>query len=411
MMTTEESVTVAAGALPADIGMRSAISSGGGGRIGGGPHSGRKRKLEAAAAASSDSEDEELTASRKLLLLTSEQQHRRRKPRRRRRRGGSGGGGANKRPLEKSYYELNEAERSGLERREQERADRQRARKIAQGASAPYNTTQFILLDHQAGDEDVERLERQLAGGGVKQRRRTVSLEEEDFHADEVYADDVIGQREGEEEEEEQAVFLSQQFRRDYDRLNADRLERLAKESIIDEYLLLEKTVERLEARLEAITAREEAKARRGEADYEFHRGEVPMEPDMAAKIRIFQAEIARLSEENSRLLVENGDLQRQLRLHDDDSDCTSSSSSDSSSSSSSSSESSSEDDSETEEEPESSEYIAEYVEGLPKMMLAAEEGKTDDTGYESTQSKEQTPEREIRSAASDHHRAVALEI
>jgi hypothetical protein len=353
--------------------------------------------------------------SRKLLLLTSsqqQQQHRRRKPRRRRRRGGV------KKPLEKSYYELSEAERSGLEQREQERADRQRARKIAQGASAPYNTTQFILLDHQAGDADVERLERRLANGGgaVKQRRRTISVEEDfDMNNDDIYADhyDVTGEEEAEEEEEEQAAFLSQQFRRDYDRLNADRLERLAKESIIQEYLLLEKTVERLQGRLEAITAREEAKARRGEADYEFHRGEVPMEPDVAAKIRIFQAEIACLTEENSRLVMENGDLQRQLRLNDDDTDCTSSSSSDSSSSSSSSSSESSEDADESEEdEPKSSDYIAEYVEGLPKMLLVAEEGKTDDTGYESTQSKEQTPEREIRSvAAPESHRAAAQKI
>ena len=225
-----------------------------------------------------------------------------------------------------------------------------------------------------------------------------------------------VGAPDLEQEEQAAAAFLSQQFRRDYDRLNADRLERLAKEAIIQEYLVLEKTVERLEGRLEAITAREEDKARRGEADYEFHRGEVPMEPDMAAKIRIFQAEIGRLGAENARLLAENGDLQSQLllrHLDDEDDDCSSSSSSSSSGSSSSTSSSSS---SEVEESTASSEdeeddqrqFIAEFVEGLPKMEEGA---KTDDTGYESTQSKEQTPEREIQSSGRREGRPVAADI
>ena len=417
----------------------------------------RKRKLEAAgvtatedeaghrnntSTTSSDSEDEgcdtATTTTPSKRAMTS---LRRRKPRRRRRGGRRSGDKTQLSPL-KSYYELTESERSGLEAREQQRANRRQASRLAEGrlgAGAPYNTNQFILFDRQTagGDEDVQRLEQRLAAAVTKQRRRrpgglvrplaeifedpvvkeeAVSVEDEEGN-DDIY-EDGMGDILEEEEEEEQAAaaFLSQQFRRDYDRLNADRLERLAKEAIIQEYLVLEKTVERLEGRLEAITAREEDKARRGEADYEFHRGEVPMEPDMAAKIRIFQAEIGRLGAENARLLAENGDLQSQLllrHLDDEDDDCSSSSSSSSSGSSSSTSSSSS---SEVEESTASSEdeeddqrqFIAEFVEGLPKMEEGA---KTDDTGYESTQSKEQTPEREVQSSGRREGRPVAADI
>ena len=197
---------------------------------------------------------------------------------------------------------------------------------------APQRKPQLLMTLEQRLAAAVTKQRRRRPGGIVRPsaeifedpfvKEEAVSVEDEEGN-DDIY-EDGMGDILEEEEEEEQAAaaFLSQQFRCDYDRLNADRLERLAKEAIIQEYLVLEKTVERLEGRLEAITAREEDKARRGEADYEFHRGEVPMEPDMAAKIRIFQAEIGRLGAENARLLAENGDLQSQLLLrHLDDED------------------------------------------------------------------------------------------
>jgi hypothetical protein len=138
------------------------------------------------------------------------------------------------------------------------------------------------------------------------------------------------------EEEEEQQAFLSHQFQCDYNRLKADRLERMDKADLMEEFLLLEKTVEELEGRLAAIGAREEAKARRGEADYEFARGEVPMEPEVAAKIRIFQEEILRLGLENSRLAAENAELTRHfvanMEGEESEQDCDSASSSASSS-------------------------------------------------------------------------------
>merc|ERR1711934_272291 len=159
----------------------------------------------------------------------------------------------------------------------------------------------------------------------------------------------------------------------DYQLQHLDRLESMTKELLLHEYMLLERKNETLEEKLEFMRGQEEEKARRGLVDYNFANGEYPMDPENAEKIKIFQAEIGRLQRENERLHLENSTIKESLtgRLLDDHN----SSSSDSSSSSSSSSDSSSED----EDEEDSKEC---------KGM----QGRPEDTGYESTQSKEPTP-------------------
>merc|ERR1719237_536664 len=148
----------------------------------------------------------------------------------------------------------------------------------------------------------------------------------------------------------------------------------MTKELLLHEYMLLERKNETLEEKLEFMRGQEEEKARRGLVDYNFANGEYPMDPENAEKIKIFQAEIGRLQRENERLHLENSTIKETLtgRLLDHNS-----SSSDSSSSSSSSSDSSSS--SEDEDEEDSKEC---------KGM----QGRPEDTGYESTQSKEPTP-------------------
>merc|ERR1712228_1002673 len=129
------------------------------------------------------------------------------------------------------------------------------------------------------------------------------------------------------------------------------------------------------------MRGQEEEKARRGLVDYNFEKGEYPMDPETAEKIKIFQLEIARLQGENERLHTENSTIKESLsgRLQDDHK----SSSSDSSSTSSSSSSSSDED----EENYESA------CLGLGHGdLLKGMQGRPEDTGYESTQSKEPTP-------------------
>merc|ERR1719347_2315910 len=133
--------------------------------------------------------------------------------------------------------------------------------------------------------------------------------------------------------------FIVKEFKKDYEGEQVSRYERMTKEMLLDEFMKVERRNEILEARLDSIRLREEEREKNGEADYQWSKGEIPMEPEMAEKIRVFQNEIEKLRNENSRLIIENKELRDRL---------SDSSSSESSSDSSSDSSSESSDDEES---------------------------------------------------------------
>jgi len=255
------------------------------------------------------------------------------------------------------YYQLTEEQRRVREDRERLRELKQQERMVAKGRiTAPYNTTQFLMSDNKA-DNILLQLEEKLEARRV--RHNSLSTEEVE-----------------EAEKEEAAEFMSSQFKADYQLQHLDRLESMTKELLLHEYMLLERKNEALEEKLEFMRGQEEEKARRGLVDYNFEKGEYPMDPETAEKIKIFQLEIARLQGENERLHLENSTIKESLtgRLQDDHKSSSSDSSSSSSSSSSDSSSSSEDEDEEDSKE----------CKGM--------QGRPEDTGYESTQSKEPTP-------------------
>ena len=315
---------------------------------------------------------------------------------------------ARRRP-HKGYYEMTERERSRLEERERQRTARIRERMRAKGHMvAPYNTTEFLLDEHQT--DAVRRLDAALTTstenlfaasptrvaplpGRGRRTSSSFSLESDEgcFYSS---PDDAADHGAVNDD------FMSREFSKDYDNGNVDRLSRMEKSALIQEYLGMEKKVEALEKRMEEINHCEAMKALTGEVDYEFHRGEIPMEPETATKIRVFQAEISRLLRENTNLNLENTSLRRRLRSSASSHTCSSSSSSSSSDDESSSSSSSSSSSEEEEEDEAALETVA-VDGGVGVSQLAGEEdqrgeevgGRTEDTGYESTQSKEDTPE------------------
>jgi len=336
----------------------------------------------------SDSEEEEDDEMEKQRTGEEEDTAAAKRRRKRARRG-------QRRP-HKGYYEMTDSERALMEERAKARADQIRARMLAKGHMlAPYNSTQFIISDRE--QDEVRRLDHALHDDQKKMadlfktspRRVSRQRNDSSFSLD---SDEGYFYSSPEDEQE----FISKEFRKDYAKGNMDRLDKMDKMKLIQEYLSVEKKMELLEKRLEDINHQEAVKACNGEADYEFARGEVPMEPDMAEKIKVFQTEIARLIQDNAHLLRENSSLKRKLvrtRHHSDNSSASSSSSS-SSSSEDSSSQSEEEDDSSTDEET-----VDELLEDMPPHKKGGEGAdKTDDTGYESTQSKEETPEPERRS-------------
>lgn len=234
---------------------------------------------------------------------------------------------------------------------------------------APYNTTQFIMNDHRVevdfelgtySSSDLEETHTMVVpqrGNIVRQRARDSSFsldtDEEFFYS-------------SPEDEED---FVSKEFSKDYDKGIIERLSLLGKGDLITDYMIMEERVETLNKRMMEVNAREELKARNGEADYEFHKGEIPMSPEMAEKIRIFQAEILKLKTDNVSLKKENFELKIQLNQ------IKSSTSSSSSSCSTSCSES------DTEESIESDEGV-----NMSNKSIEVS-SRIDDVGYESGQS------------------------
>jgi len=181
--------------------------------------------------------------------------------------------------------------------------------------------------------------------------------------------------------------FVQKEFYKEYENEAANRQK--TKSKLIEEFVILEKDVVLLEKRYEEKRAQEQLKARLGAVDYDFEKGEVAMEPEVAEKIRILHEEIMKLTEENRLIQDENSLLKSSGFTTDSgsssDSDSDSSSSEDESDSdSSSSSSSSSEDEDEVGEKP--TEAVPTSTAEVAQSSLANDdlEQRREDTGYES---------------------------
>lgn len=170
--------------------------------------------------------------------------------------------------------------------------------------------------------------------------------------------------------------FEEREFSKDYDKLIPVK-QKMPKSKLIEEYIMIEKDVKLLEKKYEEMSAHEQLKARLGTVDYDWEKGEVAMEPEIAEKIRIFQEEIEKLAQENRSLALENERLGAENSSSSEESSCSDSSDTDSSSS---------------ESESDSDEDTSEEENDVPQSSMAASkysdnESKKDDTGYESDRS------------------------
>ena len=188
--------------------------------------------------------------------------------------------------------------------------------------------------------------------------------------------------------------YAKREFSKEYEKTAISK-QKMPISKLIEEYFSYESEVKDLEKKYKEMTAQEQLKARLGAVDYEWEKGEIFMEPEVAEKIRIFQSEIAKVREENRILEEEN----LRFRTENRDLDCNSSSSSSDEGSSSDSDSSGSSDDSDSDSSSSEEEAEADSIPIIEEeqsvtstdgdVTMAMPEVDTrsripDDTGYES---------------------------
>uniref|UniRef100_A0A8D0L7Q2 HEXIM P-TEFb complex subunit 1 n=1 Tax=Sphenodon punctatus TaxID=8508 RepID=A0A8D0L7Q2_SPHPU len=183
----------------------------------------------------------------------------------------------------KPYYKLSWEEKKKFDEKQSQRASRLRAEMFAKGQPvAPYNTTQFLMEDHDQEEPDLKT-------GLYPKKVATKSddTSEEDFMEEEDGGSDGMG---GDGSE-----FLQRDFSETYERYHVESLQNMSKQELIKEYLELEKCLSRMED--ENNRLRLESKKYGGDSAED-------------SRVRELELELDRLRAENQQLLKEN-ELQR----------------------------------------------------------------------------------------------------
>lgn len=152
----------------------------------------------------------------------------------------------------KPYFKLTWEEKKELDERESARASRVRAEMFAKGLPvAPYNTTQFLMEEHDREEPDLntERCNRKTFGAS---RSEDTASEEDYFEPDEDEEEDGEGGEGGESDGMGRAggaggEFLQRDFSETYERYHVETLQNMSKQELVREYLELEKSMSRLE--------------------------------------------------------------------------------------------------------------------------------------------------------------------
>lgn len=184
----------------------------------------------------------------------------------------------------KPYYKLTWEEKRKFDEKQSLRASRVRAEMFAKGQPvAPYNTTQFLMDDHDQEEPDLKTgfyPKRAAAKSDTSDEEFMEEAGEEDGGSDGMGGDG--------------SEFLQRDFSETYERFHAESLQNMSKQELIREYLELEKCLSRMED--ENNRLRLESKRLGGGDD---------------ARVRELELELDRLRAENLQLLTEN-ELHRQ---------------------------------------------------------------------------------------------------
>lgn len=191
----------------------------------------------------------------------------------------------------KPFEKMSWTERKELEDRQAKRAEEVREERFHKGQPmAPFNTTQFVMADHNEPEPDFNGI---LNHSHPHHRNREMSLSSQgdypDGEGDEVGGEDFYSSPSDEEE------FLEKDFSEEYEMVHAERLQNMSKDELVQDYLQMEEKLESLQ--------RTAASTRMG--------GQNDITEQRLNEINSLRSEIRRLREDNERLMRENSVLQQ----------------------------------------------------------------------------------------------------
>ncbi|XP_014663449.1 PREDICTED: protein HEXIM-like [Priapulus caudatus] len=191
----------------------------------------------------------------------------------------------------KPFEKMSWTERKELEERQSKRAEQVREERFHKGQPmAPFNTTQFVMADHNEPEPDLNGIlhhphhrHREASGSSIGDDAATEPDAPLLVAADDDDADFYSSPSDEEE-------FLERDFSEEYETVHAERLESMSKEELVQDYL-------QMEAKLETL-----------------HRAVAPR-PDSTEQrlneINVLRSEIERLRDDNEKLLRENNALRK----------------------------------------------------------------------------------------------------
>lgn len=209
------------------------------------------------------------------------------------------------------YSKLSWEEKKQRDERDTKRAFKLREQYInAKGRpTAPYNTTQFLMAEHDLAEPDLgSHVHMQSDGENEAQMRTRVpsnSCDDSDFDDD---------YNESPEDEIYEQQFFEKDFTEAYEQVHVENLHSMSKNELVREFMLLEERVENMEIKLKESEAIGSVYARISSEERAMLNGDHTEDLHVSAsKTRedILLLELNKLRKENERLLKENEDLQK----------------------------------------------------------------------------------------------------
>ena len=192
----------------------------------------------------------------------------------------------------KPYSKLTWEEKKAREERDTMRANKMRERYMTEKGrpTAPYNTTQFLMAEHDLEEPDLGSHHSHKTDSKPRLRSDSCSMDDSDF--DEY--------NESSEDETYEQEFFRKDFTEAYEQVHAENLHAMSKGELVHEFMLLEQRVEDMEKQLRDTN---------GQENGHTSQCSQPLGLSPTSDTTSSVEELKRLREENERLSRENVEL------------------------------------------------------------------------------------------------------